>query len=64
MSFQCEKLNSDNEDLLAHMETLQSNAKLLELQILEVQKSKAMVDKELETEKLQKEQKIKVKIIL
>lgn len=64
LSFQCEKLNSDNEDLLARIETLQSNAKLLELQILEVQKSKAMVDKELETEKLQKEQKIKVKIIL
>uniref|UniRef100_A0A8D2DCS4 GRIP and coiled-coil domain-containing protein 2 n=1 Tax=Sciurus vulgaris TaxID=55149 RepID=A0A8D2DCS4_SCIVU len=58
-TFQCEKLNSDNEDLLARIETLQSNAKLLELQILEVQKSKAMVDKELETEKLQKEQKIK-----
>lgn len=63
LSFQCEKLNSDNEDLLARIETLQSNAKLLELQILEVQKAKAMVDKELETEKLQKEQKIKVKIL-
>uniref|UniRef100_A0A8C9UMJ9 GRIP and coiled-coil domain-containing protein 2 n=1 Tax=Spermophilus dauricus TaxID=99837 RepID=A0A8C9UMJ9_SPEDA len=58
-TLQCEKLNSDNEDLLARIETLQSNAKLLELQILEVQKAKAMVDKELETEKLQKEQKIK-----
>ncbi|XP_027804748.2 GRIP and coiled-coil domain-containing protein 2 isoform X1 [Marmota flaviventris] len=58
-TFQCEKLNSDNEDFLARIETLQSNAKLLELQILEVQKAKAMVDKELETEKLQKEQKIK-----
>ncbi|XP_008579726.1 PREDICTED: GRIP and coiled-coil domain-containing protein 2 isoform X1 [Galeopterus variegatus] len=56
---QCEKLNSDNEDLLAHIETLQSNAKLLEVQILEVQRAKAMVDKELEAEKLQKEQKIK-----
>ena len=64
LSFQCEKLNSDNEDLLARMERLQSNAKLVELHVLEVQKSKAMVDKELETEKLQKEQKIKVKIIL
>ncbi|XP_014444491.1 GRIP and coiled-coil domain-containing protein 2 isoform X2 [Tupaia chinensis] len=58
-TFQCEKLNSDNEDLLARIETLQSNAKLLEAQILEVQRAKAMVDKELETEKLQKEQKIK-----
>uniref|UniRef100_A0A8C9AJY1 GRIP and coiled-coil domain containing 2 n=1 Tax=Prolemur simus TaxID=1328070 RepID=A0A8C9AJY1_PROSS len=58
-TFQCEKLNSDNEDLLARIETLQSNAKLLEVQILDVQKAKAMVDKELEAEKLQKEQKIK-----
>ncbi|KAK7807796.1 hypothetical protein U0070_000111 [Myodes glareolus] len=56
---QCEKLNSDNEDLLARIETLQSNAKLLEVQILEVQKAKGIVDKELEAEKLQKEQKIK-----
>ncbi|XP_074188428.1 GRIP and coiled-coil domain-containing protein 2 [Rhinolophus sinicus] len=58
-SFQCEKLNSENEDLLARVETLQSNTKLLEVQILEVQKAKAMVDKELEAEKLEKEQKIK-----
>ncbi|XP_011235712.1 GRIP and coiled-coil domain-containing protein 2 isoform X1 [Ailuropoda melanoleuca] len=58
-TFQCEKLSSDNEDLLARIETLQSNAKLLEVQILEVQKAKAVADKELEAEKLQKEQKIK-----
>ncbi|KAF6321144.1 GRIP and coiled-coil domain containing 2 [Rhinolophus ferrumequinum] len=58
-SLQCEKLNSENEDLLARVETLQSNAKLLEVQILEVQKAKATVDKELEAEKLEKEQKIK-----
>ncbi|CAH6789703.1 Gcc2 [Phodopus roborovskii] len=56
---QYEKLNSDNEDLLARIETLQSNARLLEAQILEVQKAKGIVDKELESEKLQKEQKIK-----
>ncbi|XP_072477910.1 GRIP and coiled-coil domain-containing protein 2 isoform X2 [Notamacropus eugenii] len=56
---QCDKLSSDNEDLLARIETLQSNAKLLETQILEIQKAKVMVDKELETEKLQKEQKMK-----
>ncbi|KAF3826894.1 hypothetical protein GH733_009419, partial [Mirounga leonina] len=55
----CEKLSSDNEDLLARIETLQSNAKLLEVQILEAQKAKAVADKELEAEKLQKEQKIK-----
>ncbi|XP_040831452.1 GRIP and coiled-coil domain-containing protein 2 [Ochotona curzoniae] len=58
-TFQCEKLKSDNEDLLARIETLHSNAKLLEAQILEVQKAKAVVDKELEAEKLQKERKIK-----
>ncbi|XP_064428745.1 GRIP and coiled-coil domain-containing protein 2 isoform X2 [Mirounga angustirostris] len=58
-TFQCEKLSSDNEDLLARIETLQSNAKLLEVQILEAQKAKAVADKELEAEKLQKEQKIK-----
>ncbi|XP_025724885.1 GRIP and coiled-coil domain-containing protein 2 [Callorhinus ursinus] len=58
-TFQCEKLSSDNEDLLTRIETLQSNAKLLEVQILEVQKAKAVADKELEAEKLQKEQKIK-----
>nr|XP_010591885.1 GRIP and coiled-coil domain-containing protein 2 isoform X1 [Loxodonta africana] len=56
---ECEKLNSDNEDLLARIETLQSNVKLLEVQILEVQRAKAIVDKELESEKLQKEQKMK-----
>uniref|UniRef100_A0A8C6QLY6 GRIP and coiled-coil domain-containing protein 2 n=1 Tax=Nannospalax galili TaxID=1026970 RepID=A0A8C6QLY6_NANGA len=58
-TFQCEKLSSDNEDLLARIETLQSNAKVLEAQILEVERAKGMVDKELEAEKLQKEQKIK-----
>ncbi|XP_027722129.1 GRIP and coiled-coil domain-containing protein 2-like [Vombatus ursinus] len=56
---QCDRLSSDNEDLLARIETLQSNAKLLEAQILEVQRAKVIVDKELETEKLHKEQKIK-----
>ncbi|XP_052600918.1 GRIP and coiled-coil domain-containing protein 2 [Peromyscus californicus insignis] len=56
---QYEKLNSDNEDLLARIETLQSNAKLLEAQILDIQRAKGIVDKELEVEKLQKEQKIK-----
>ncbi|XP_039767140.1 GRIP and coiled-coil domain-containing protein 2 isoform X2 [Ornithorhynchus anatinus] len=56
---QCDKLSSDNEDLLTRIETLQSNAKLLEAQILDTQKSKAAADKELEAEKLQKEQKIK-----
>jgi hypothetical protein len=59
--FQYERLTSDNEDLLARIETLQANAKLLEAQILEVQKAKGVVEKELDAEKLQKEQKIKVR---
>ncbi|XP_030425342.1 GRIP and coiled-coil domain-containing protein 2 isoform X3 [Gopherus evgoodei] len=53
------QLNSANEDLMARLETLQSNVKLLEAQILEMQRAKAKVDKELEAEKFLKEQKIK-----
>ncbi|XP_065261994.1 GRIP and coiled-coil domain-containing protein 2 [Emys orbicularis] len=56
---QQELLNSANEDLMARLETLQSNVKLLEAQILETQRAKAKVDKELEAEKFLKEQKIK-----
>ncbi|NXA53302.1 GCC2 protein, partial [Nothocercus julius] len=58
-SQQHDQLQSANEDLLARVETLQSNAKLLEGQILEMQRAKAKVDKELEAEKLLKEQKTK-----
>ncbi|NXE52531.1 GCC2 protein, partial [Casuarius casuarius] len=58
-SQQHDQLQSANEDLLACVETLQSNAKLLEAQILEMQRAKAKVDKELEAEKLLKEQKTK-----
>uniref|UniRef100_A0A8B9PZ72 GRIP domain-containing protein n=1 Tax=Apteryx owenii TaxID=8824 RepID=A0A8B9PZ72_APTOW len=58
-SQQHDQLQSANEDLLACVETLQSNAKLLEAQILEIQRAKAKVDKELEAEKLLKEQKTK-----
>ncbi|NXY47632.1 GCC2 protein, partial [Ceuthmochares aereus] len=54
-----DQLQSVNEDLLARVETLQHNAKLLEAQILEIQRAKAKADKELETEKLLKEQKTK-----
>uniref|UniRef100_A0A8C0BZP8 GRIP and coiled-coil domain containing 2 n=1 Tax=Buteo japonicus TaxID=224669 RepID=A0A8C0BZP8_9AVES len=54
-----QQLHSANEDLLARVETLQHNAKLLEAQILEIQRAKAKVDKELEAEKLLKEQKTK-----
>lgn len=59
-SFQHDQLHSANEDLLARVETLQCNTKLLEAQILELQKVKAKAEKELEAEKLLKEQKIKV----
>ncbi|KAM9566931.1 GRIP and coiled-coil domain-containing protein 2 isoform 1-T1 [Guaruba guarouba] len=58
-SQQHDQLRSSNEDLLARVETLQHNAKLLEAQILEIQKAKAKADKELEAEKLLKEQKTK-----
>ncbi|XP_067419717.1 GRIP and coiled-coil domain-containing protein 2 isoform X2 [Emydura macquarii macquarii] len=56
---QQDQLHSANEDLMARIETLQSNAKMLEAQLLETQRAKAKVDKELEAEKLLKEQKIK-----
>ncbi|KAM6342215.1 GRIP and coiled-coil domain-containing protein 2 isoform 1-T1 [Podargus strigoides] len=58
-SQQHDQLHSANEDLLARVETLQHNAKLLEAQILEIQRAKAKADKELEAEKLLKEQKTK-----
>ncbi|KFV40488.1 GRIP and coiled-coil domain-containing protein 2, partial [Gavia stellata] len=58
-SQQRDQLHSANEDLLARVETLQHNAKLLEAQILEIQRAKAKADKELEAEKLLKEQKTK-----
>ncbi|XP_066169816.1 GRIP and coiled-coil domain-containing protein 2 [Sylvia atricapilla] len=58
-SEQHDQLRSANEDLLARVETLQNNAKLLETQILETQRAKAKADKELEAEKLLREQKTK-----
>ncbi|XP_051472634.1 GRIP and coiled-coil domain-containing protein 2 isoform X2 [Apus apus] len=58
-SYKHDQLRSANEDLLARIETLQHNAKLLEAQILEIQRVKAKADKELEAEKLLKEQKTK-----
>ncbi|XP_029460438.1 GRIP and coiled-coil domain-containing protein 2 isoform X2 [Rhinatrema bivittatum] len=56
---QQDHLRSDKEDLLTRVDTLQSNTKLLEAQILDMQKARAAVDKELEAEKLLREQKIK-----
>ncbi|NXC07364.1 GCC2 protein, partial [Orthonyx spaldingii] len=61
-SEQHDQLRSANEDLLARVETLQNNAKLLDTQILEIQRAKAKVDKELEAEKLLREQKTKVEL--
>ncbi|RMC06604.1 hypothetical protein DUI87_16041 [Hirundo rustica rustica] len=58
-SEQHDQLRSANEDLLARVETLQNNAKLLETQILELQRAKVKTDKELEAEKLLREQKTK-----
>ncbi|KFV92180.1 GRIP and coiled-coil domain-containing protein 2, partial [Eurypyga helias] len=58
-SQQHDQLQSANEDLLARVEALQYNAKLLEAQILEIQRAKAKADKDLEAEKLLKEQKTK-----
>ncbi|XP_072899666.1 GRIP and coiled-coil domain-containing protein 2 [Hemitrygon akajei] len=50
------QLASDKEDLLTHLGTSQSNAKQLEVQILESEKAKTAVEKELEAIKLVKEQ--------
>ncbi|NXN07751.1 GCC2 protein, partial [Indicator maculatus] len=58
-SQQHDQLHSANEDLLARVETLQCNAKLLETQLLEIQRAKAKADKDLEAERLLKEQKAK-----
>ncbi|RLW07536.1 hypothetical protein DV515_00003741 [Chloebia gouldiae] len=58
-SEQHDHLHSANEDLLARVETLQNNAKLLETQILEIQRAKSKADKELEAERLLREQKTK-----
>ncbi|XP_041128222.1 GRIP and coiled-coil domain-containing protein 2-like [Polyodon spathula] len=56
---QKDQLISEKEDHLACLETLQMNVKQLEAQILELQKGKSAVEKELEGEKLLKEHKIK-----
>ncbi|XP_053165196.1 GRIP and coiled-coil domain-containing protein 2 [Hemicordylus capensis] len=56
---QQDQLHSANEDFLTRIGALQSNTKLLETQLLETQRAKAKVDKELEAEKLLKNQKIK-----
>ncbi|XP_061482747.1 GRIP and coiled-coil domain-containing protein 2 [Rhineura floridana] len=56
---QQDQWHSANEDLLTRIQTLQTNTKLLETQLLEAQRAKSKVEKELEAEKLLKEQRIK-----
>ncbi|MGH0135005.1 UNVERIFIED_CONTAM: hypothetical protein FKN15_006380 [Acipenser sinensis] len=58
-SYKKDKLISEKEDQLTCLETLQMNVKQLEAQIVELQKGKSAVEKELEGEKLLKEHKIK-----
>uniref|UniRef100_A0A4W4H5X4 GRIP domain-containing protein n=1 Tax=Electrophorus electricus TaxID=8005 RepID=A0A4W4H5X4_ELEEL len=53
------QLSSEREDMVAHIETLQSNVRQLEAQALEMQKLKSGLEKDLEAEKITKEQKTK-----
>ncbi|GCB67235.1 hypothetical protein scyTo_0010222 [Scyliorhinus torazame] len=53
---QYKQLASDKEDMFAHLGTLQSNARQLETKILESEKAKVAVEKELEALKHLKEQ--------
>ncbi|XP_036418229.1 GRIP and coiled-coil domain-containing protein 2 [Colossoma macropomum] len=56
---QNKQLLSEREDLMARMETLQSNVRQLEAQTLELHKLKSGLERDLETERLLKEQKTK-----
>ncbi|XP_051762691.1 GRIP and coiled-coil domain-containing protein 2 isoform X4 [Ctenopharyngodon idella] len=56
---QHELLSSEREDLTARIETLQSNVTQLESQILEMQKLKCGLERDLEAERLLREQKTK-----
>ncbi|KAK1789102.1 hypothetical protein P4O66_015049 [Electrophorus voltai] len=56
---QHKQLSSEREDMVAHIETLQSNVRQLEAQALEMQKLKSGLEKDLEAEKITKEQKTK-----
>lgn len=59
-SCQHKQLASEREDLMARMETLQSNVRQLEAQALELHKLKSGLERDLEAERLLKEQKTKV----
>ncbi|XP_053352366.1 GRIP and coiled-coil domain-containing protein 2 [Clarias gariepinus] len=56
---QHQQLSSEREDLKAHIETLQSNVRQLEAQALEMHKLKSTLERDLEAERLLKEQKTK-----
>ncbi len=60
MFSQHELLSSEREDLAARLETLQSNVTQLETQILETQKLKCALERDLEAERILREQKSKV----
>lgn len=53
-------LSSEREDLMVRIETLQSNVTQLQSHILELQKMNGGLEKQLEAERLVKEQKAKV----
>ncbi|XP_062861728.1 GRIP and coiled-coil domain-containing protein 2 [Trichomycterus rosablanca] len=56
---QQKQLSSEREDLMARIDTLQTNAQLLEAQALDMRKLKSAMEKDLEAERLLKEQKTK-----
>ncbi|XP_049340931.1 GRIP and coiled-coil domain-containing protein 2 [Astyanax mexicanus] len=56
---QNKQLCSEREDTMARMDTLQNNVRQLEAQLLELQRIKSGLERDLETERLLKEQKIK-----
>ncbi|GAA6070652.1 GRIP and coiled-coil domain-containing protein 2 isoform X1, partial [Tachysurus ichikawai] len=56
---QHKQLSSERDDMMAHTETLQSNVRQLESQALEMHKLKSLMERDLEAERLMKEQKTK-----
>ncbi|XP_023673309.2 GRIP and coiled-coil domain-containing protein 2 isoform X2 [Paramormyrops kingsleyae] len=56
---QHEQSTSERDGMMAHLETLQSNVKQLEAQALEMHKLKCTLEKDLEAERLLREQKAK-----
>lgn len=56
---QNKQLCSERENMMARLDTLQNNVRQLEAQLLELQRIKSGLERDLETERLLKEQKIK-----